>query len=465
MTPASLQSRFEAAAELLELGGSPCVGVALSGGADSVALLLMGHDAGWEITALHCNFHLRGAESDRDQAFVEDLCTRRGIPLLTIDFDVAERRRLTGESVEMACRNLRYDWFASQAKALNFSAIALGHHADDNIETSLLNALRGSGIRGIRGMLPRRDIYIRPMLSFTRVEIEEYLRGRESFITDSTNLDSEFRRNRLRNKVLPTLYSEFPDARRPLTATLSYLRDDSALLASLVAEKAELYTVYSENSGNSGNSGNSDNSEDSEDSEHPENSQPYQYSRPAVNVRDLAEREPMAAALLFHILGGAFDRETVERILAAKDESGRRFQAADGRWFLLDRGILRPFNEADTQPVIEHKIITPEEFHPRRDPDYAWFDAAVLDGAPHFGLRPLQTGDRMVPFGMKGSRLVSDILSDLKIPVDRKTHLRALTRNGQILWIPGIRAAALYPVTPSTRKILQLHIIYLEKNP
>lgn len=439
----------------LSSGEHPRVGVALSGGADSVALLLLGQEAGWEITALHCNFHLRGAESDRDRAFVEELCQRHGIPLVTVDFDVAARRRETGESVEMACRNLRYDWFARQAEELHLDAIALGHHADDNIETSLLNALRGSGIRGIRGMLPRRDIYIRPLLGVTRAEIEEYLRDREDHITDSTNLDSEFRRNRLRNKVLPTLFREFPDARRALTATLGYLRDDDALLASLVNEKAKIYCEKTENR------------EKPEDREKPEKPNGLEKSEPgvSVNVKALAEREPMAAALLFHILGGAFDRETVEKILAAKDESGRKFRTSGGQWFLLDRGILRPYRAADCQPTIEHTFLSPVEFHPRRDPDYAWFDAAVLDGDPRFELRPLRTGDRMVPYGMTGSRLVSDILSDLKIPLDRKKRLRALTRDGLILWIPGIRAASAYPVTASTSKILQLHVTYLEKNP
>lgn len=419
-------------------GEPPAVGVALSGGADSVALLLIGTELGWRITALHCNFQLRGAESERDMAFVTDLCDRLGIPLQTVRFDVAERMKSSGESVEMACRSLRYGWFEEKARELRLDAIALGHHSDDNIETFLLNAIRGSGIGGVKGIMPRRGLYIRPLLELSREELGLYLESRgESHITDSTNLESEFRRNRLRNKVIPGLHDSFPDARRGLTSTLDHLRDDFALFDRLIVEKRAAYAS-------------------------PEG---------GIDIRRLVGSEDQPAPMLFHLLEGRIDRATAARVIASAGESGRYFEGKNSVRYLLDRGILRPAaaNLPDTadssgplSPTpaiggITLRELTPGEFRPRRDPAYAWFDASLLDDAPGFRLRQPRAGDRMLPFGMKGSRLLSDIFTDLKIPADRRPGLKVLTRNDEILWIPGVRASALFPVSSATSNIIELH--------
>jgi len=148
----------------------------VSGGADSVALLLaLRSDPHMELTAVHCNFHLRGEESDRDMLFVEQLSGRLGVPLVTVHFDVPEYIRRNGVSVEMACRDLRYAEFRRIMSQVGAGRIAVAHNADDNAETLLLNLMRGAGVAGLRGMRPDTGEVIRPLLSLSRADIERYL--------------------------------------------------------------------------------------------------------------------------------------------------------------------------------------------------------------------------------------------------------------------------------------------------
>ena len=181
--------------------------VALSGGADSVALLRVLLDLGYRCEAAHCNFHLRGAEADRDEHFVTDLCHEQDVILHIAHFDVEAHKQARGISTEMACRELRYNWFKTLLAKGDCQAVAVGHHADDNIETVILNMLRGTGIHGLAGMKPRNGHVVRPLLCVTRRQLVEHLHQiNQPFIVDSTNHDDGFKRNWVRNVVLPTIY-------------------------------------------------------------------------------------------------------------------------------------------------------------------------------------------------------------------------------------------------------------------
>lgn len=196
--------------EAAEFGISSVL-VALSGGADSVALANAVKNSGLRAMALHCNFHLRGEESDRDMKFVETFCKSIGIHLIIKEFDtLAYLASNKGESLEMACRKLRYEWFEENLDEYEFDVVATGHNADDNIETSLLNMLRGSGTRGLKGMLPLSNRIWRPFLSVSRHQILKYIEENNlPYITDSSNLSSDFRRNFLRNEIIPMLRKEW----------------------------------------------------------------------------------------------------------------------------------------------------------------------------------------------------------------------------------------------------------------
>lgn len=213
--------------------------VALSGGADSVTLLKsLTSVRGLQIFAAHCNFHLRGEESMRDQYFVERLCSDLAVRLLVQDFDVSEYQRLhPSASLEMACRELRYDWFRQLLSEYSYDRIATGHNADDNIETLFLNLLRGSGTTGLRGMITDTGSIFRPLLTVHRNEIEDYLKVKKlTFITDSSNLTSDFRRNFLRNDIIPQLRQRWPGLNKALDRSLKLLKAENDVIEKAVTD-------------------------------------------------------------------------------------------------------------------------------------------------------------------------------------------------------------------------------------
>lgn len=203
----------------------------VSGGADSTALLLALTHSNAEIYAVHCNFHLRGEESMRDQRVVEDFCKNHGIQLKVVDFDVDAFRLDNPMSVEMACRDLRYEEFRSLKTEVNADRIAIAHNADDNIETLLLNLFRGSGVTGLRAMVPDNGEIIRPLLEIPRIEIEEYVTAKkERYIVDSSNLSSDYRRNFLRNEIIPMLETRWKGVRKAISSSIVNLRSEANVL-------------------------------------------------------------------------------------------------------------------------------------------------------------------------------------------------------------------------------------------
>ena len=180
--------------------------VALSGGADSVALLLVLKELGYSIEAVHCNFHLRGEESLRDEQYCKELCERENIPLHIAHFDTKEYADLHKVSIEMAARDLRYKYFFQLKDDLQAAAICVGHHKEDSVETILINLLRGTGLSGMMGISPDANSIIRPLLSVSRQEIEQYLEERNvNYVTDSTNMIDDVVRNKIRLNIIPLL--------------------------------------------------------------------------------------------------------------------------------------------------------------------------------------------------------------------------------------------------------------------
>lgn len=220
------------------LGPVRHVVLGLSGGADSVALLTVMERLGMTVDAVHCNFHLRGAESDRDMEFCMRLAAESGIPLDIVHFDVPAYEAEHRVSTEVACRELRYEYFQRRVEETGAERIAVAHHADDNIETMLLNLFRGCGISGLRGMLPDANGVIRPLITTTRAEILEYLSQMEQdFIVDSTNLCSDYRRNFIRNELLPLIETRWSGARKAITSTIANLQADEAVLTAILKEE------------------------------------------------------------------------------------------------------------------------------------------------------------------------------------------------------------------------------------
>ena len=205
--------------------------VALSGGADSVALLLILKNLGMSIHAAHCNFHLRGEESERDEQFCVDLCEHEGICLHRIHFDTLTYAEKHKVSIEMAARDLRYRYFAQLARDIEADGICVAHHRDDNVETLLLNLLRGSGVDGLAAIAPKNGNILRPLLCISRQDILDYLAEKgQDYITDSTNLEDDALRNKIRHHVIPLLETLNPAARENIAQSARYLRQAKQML-------------------------------------------------------------------------------------------------------------------------------------------------------------------------------------------------------------------------------------------
>lgn len=225
------------------LGDAEAVTVALSGGADSVCLLhilySLREELGITLQAAHLNHNLRGEESDRDEQFVRRLCEELEIPLAVGYADVKTEAEKRGESIELTARNIRYGFLKDNAIGL----VATAHTASDNLETVIYNTVRGSGTRGIAGIPPKRDIYIRPLIGCTREEVEAYLcENGLTFVTDSSNLTDEYSRNFIRHKVIPALKQINPSAEQTVAAASVALREDADFIDGMALK---IYAIIS----------------------------------------------------------------------------------------------------------------------------------------------------------------------------------------------------------------------------
>lgn len=418
------------------LPGDPAVHtviVGLSGGADSVALLVALNGCGYTCVAAHCNFHLRGDESMRDASHSGEIARQLNVEFRHADFNVAAyMNQHKHTSVEMACRDLRYKWFEELRLGTGASAVAIGHNSDDNAETLLLNLCRGTGLAGLRGMLPFRQQgkILRPMLTISRQAIEHYLRSKGfSHITDSTNLECDFKRNRMRHIAMPALQQAAPEAMRGIASTIEILGRTESFFRQAVNEKKEAYL-------DSGSS---------------------------VDILRLKACEPSALLLLYEWFApmGLTPSQAAD-ILRRSGQSGLRFPLPEG-YLALDRGKLtfvdgkRNPQSLDPDEVFSIERRPIGEFRPRRTVDAAWFDDKILEGTP-LQVRYWQKGCRMQPFGMSATKKVSDLFRDAHIPDHRKTSIPMLVKGPDILWIPGIRQSARYAIGPSTDRFVEVRL-------
>lgn len=420
------------------------IGLALSGGADSVALALALKAAGREVICLHVNFGLRDEESDCDAEFCRDFAREHGLTFRQLSVDAAKERQ-GGESIEMACRRLRYDWFEQMARKEGLQCVAVAHHSDDNEETMLLNLLRGTGVAGLRGMQSRRGIYVRPLLSVGRADIEAYLKNNcQCYRVDSSNSVSDYRRNALRNEILPLIRRYFPDADRGLLTTIAHMADVDKLLNKQAGEYI---------------------------------AQRFTDGKMMICATDESEILVRATTACFP---PGVSHTTAADILRNVDRNNARFQLNDGSELLLfERELMRfqPQNEVfevkfkaeegvDKPMKIVADVISAEQFHAaKRNGEVAgkrskvaYFDADALEGLT-LTLRNYRRGDAIRPFGMVGKRLVSDLLKEARMSQNERNLVAVVTDEmGELLWVVGVRASELHKVTSDTKKVLCLQL-------
>ena len=227
--------------------------VALSGGADSVALLLILKQLGYNFEAIHCNFHLRGEESDRDEMFCVDLCKKHGINLHITHFDTKEYCRLNHVSIEMGARTLRYAYFHQLLHDIQAESICVAHHRNDCAETLLMNIIRGTGVTGLTAIRPKNGKIIRPLLCVSRDEIIKYLEDmQQDYVTDSSNLVNDVLRNKIRLDIMPKLAEINPSVTEALANTAEHIQQVMPLIEEGVARCLdEIYVntdTYKQNS-------------------------------------------------------------------------------------------------------------------------------------------------------------------------------------------------------------------------
>lgn len=424
------------------LGREHPVLVALSGGADSVALACVLQDLGYKIEAAHCNFCLRGAESDRDEAFVTDFCQRRKIVLHRRCFSTHAYAHEHHVSIEMAARTLRYDFFEQLLQERELDSVAVAHHREDNTETVLLNLLRGTGIRGLRGIQYRNGKVVRPLLDVSRQEIEDYLAEcHQDYVTDSTNLQDEVQRNKIRLNVMPRMREIYPNADESIHQGARRLSD--------------AFRIY-------------------------EYGMDLLMQQVVHGNRILLEelnRTPAPETVLYEILSRMdFNPAQVAAIYEQQGgESGKVYESPTHR-LLRDREALVLEKKA-VRPARLEKVL-PLEGIMRVTDDVTFLisRSSYSSGGPlpreknvicmdldkvEFPLvvRTPQTGDRFMPFGMKGMKLVSDFLTDLKKNVFEKERQLLVCSGDKIAWVVGERPDDRFRVTEHTRHILRIQLL------
>ena len=424
--------------------------VALSGGADSVALLLVLKQLDYRIEAVHCNFHLRGEESDRDEAFVKTLCQQHNIQLHLIHFDTAEYASVHQVSIEMAARQLRYQYFEQLRQDIGAETICVAHHRDDAVETLLMNLMRGAGIHGLTGIHPKNGAVVRPLLGVSRQDIEAYLRQQDqSYVTDSTNLQPDVLRNKIRLQLLPLFEAISPGSTDNIARTARYL-----------SEAEKVYNAYFRTRG----------------------------LAPVCEVHEAHGACPLCAdafeilsapsplcTLHEHLSPLGFNRDQIEQILACLQggESGRVFTSpthvlAIDRQSLVVEPLREPMKpllipEPGLYRLDETAKIRVEQVSQEtgisRDPQIATLDASKVRFP--LTLRTVQEGDRFQPFGMKGQKLVSDFLTDLKQNIlEKRRQLVVTDASGTIVWLVGLRIADPFRITDVTTSVLQLNLSF-----
>lgn len=410
--------------------------LAVSGGADSTVMGSLFHDAGLTFAVAHCNFHLRGEDSDRDMHFVENLAAQWRAPILIRDFDTLTIQQNSGKSVEMVARDLRYSWFRELSSDFDFIVVA--HNCTDNAETQLLNLCRGTGLKGLCGIPPVNGKIIRPLLAFTSREIRQYAEKQGiAHVEDYTNMDESISRNRIRHSVLPQLECINPQFLATTERNRHLLQRQYAYYQKYI--KTEKNRIVSENG-----------------------------EKHYIN-RQLLETCEDRELVLYEILNEyGFSSDISEKLAATTQfQSGKQFYS-DSHILLIDRDffIIQPATESDNKTITIGSLdelkqyFYVEEFEYQQDmvfeksPDSLYIPKEKLNFP--LQIRPWQHGDFFYPLGGKGRQKLSDYFTDHKIDRFSKEKIQLLCSGDNILWIIGLRSDERWKVCKTSTECYQI---------
>lgn len=434
-------NRFKSYIEI----NNPCrsddkIVLAVSGGIDSVSMLHLFLESGFENLAIaHCNFSLRGAESDGDEAFVKNIADKNNIPFYTIRFDTQSYANENGISIQMAARELRYNWFHQLQNELKAQYIAIAHNSDDNVETFLINISRGTGLKGLTGIKVKNENIIRPILFASREMLVNYcIEKNIEYRTDSSNSENYYQRNNLRNQVIPLLKSSFPEFSNNILGNIQRFSEINLIFENYIQQiKNELFTV-NENT-------------------------------VEIPISKLTIYQPLPTILYELLKEFGFNIEIVNEVIQALDgNSGKTFYSPTHR-LIKDREKLIITNiphdsnqiyyididsENEKLPVnFKFKIVeNNESFNILRSHKLAYFDAEKIEFP--LILRKWQHGDYFMPFGMTNYKKISDFFTDNKLSLNEKENSWLLCNRNDIIWIVGMRSDNRFKISEETKRVL-----------
>ena len=413
--------------------------LAVSGGIDSVVLTHLMHSANYPFAIAHCNFHLRPSDCDRDEAFVHQLASTYSVPFHVAHFDTLTHAAQHHQSIEQAARQLRYEFFEQLRQRHGYAAILTAHHRDDSTETLLLNLLRGTGLSGLHGILPIQGHIVRPLLPFSRADIEAYAAQHHlDHVEDSTNTSLDYLRNQVRHQLMPLLRQLQPAADRTLQQTSIHLHSTEQLYYALLTPLRQQLVLPQ-----------------TDGSIHLLLTNPLPAPLHEHTTPQLRQQ------LYFELLKPyGFNAATVSTILSST-QPGKTYHSPTHTAFRdRDRLILLPATtQADSIPAFTVSTATPNKFDPRQlPPNQAAFDIDTV--TMPIRLRHWQNGDRFQPLGMAhGTQLLSDYFSDHKYSLpDKQAQLLLVDATDSILWIVGRRTSHPHRITPHTRLALIVEI-------
>lgn len=399
--------------------------LALSGGIDSMVLSDLLLQAKADFVVAHCNFHLRGEESDGDERFVRDYASRNGLTIYVKQFETEVYAKEQGISIEMAARELRYAWFEELRQQLGYDLIAVAHHADDQLETFFINLLRGAGLRGLKGMQSVSGHIIRPLLDVSRTEIQHYAEEHQlQWREDHTNAETLYLRNKIRHELLPVIDGISKEGRSAILKSMSHLASENELYRELVKEKLASLGVDAN----------------------------------ATEGR-LQAVDRLSEQLLFEWLRDyGFNTDQVRFIHEAiqNGQPGTGFFSPTHRVTIERDGLeLRPICQQTDTPIelTYQQVKNDANFVMDPSPEVAQLDYDKLTFP--LNLRKWQAGDRFHPLGLHGSKLLSDFFVDQKMTTRQKEECYVLTTaNDRIVWVVGRRIDDRFKVTDQTKTIL-----------
>lgn len=417
--------------------------LAVSGGIDSMVMWELFEKSGFHYAIIHCNFQLRGSESDADEKLVLQKAEMLGVRIMSRRFDTTEYAKLTGVSIEMAARELRYAWFDEELQKNGFHHIATAHHHDDLLETFFINLIRKTGIKGLTGFKSKSDRLIRPMLFTNRKEIESFAQNAGiDYRTDQTNNEIVFQRNYIRHKIIPALEKLNPAFRNNLAETIQNLRQIEDYYLKNIEKQIDEITEKSE-------------------------------TQEEMSISLLLKTDFPRQILYEWLNRFSFNPATIELAFShLKSSSGRRFYSKTHRLIIdRDRLIITDLSEEREHIYyIEKNDI--EIFKPLHlKMQYFPVDEVEID--PHKNMafidadklvfpliiRKWEAGEYFQPLGMKGFKKLSDFFIDQKLSIPQKESIWILYSGNKIVWIIGQRIDNRFKITNETETILRISML------